>query len=80
MGDEICVGRKEIIAFFQELKMIDKNLNPERAWLYIVEWKRTKNLRALMYELPTNGKPMIIKGEIIEWIKRYNKRKKEART
>jgi hypothetical protein len=79
LGNDICVGRKEIIAFFQELKLINPSLAHERAWLYIVEWKRTKGLRKIIYELPTNGKPMIIKGEIIEWIKRYNKKEKKER-
>jgi hypothetical protein len=70
--DEICVGRKEIIDYFKSLRLINPYVNYQRAWFYIVRWKKTKNLKVLMYRLPNNDKPMIIKTEIVKWAKIYN--------
>jgi hypothetical protein len=67
MGDDICVGRKEIVEFFRELKMISAGVEHERAWKYIVEWKRKYHLSQLITHLP-NGKPRLVKSEVRAWI------------
>ena len=74
MGEEICVGRKEIIDYFKSLKLINPSVSYYRGWLYILRWKKTKNLKVLIYKMPNNDKPMIIKKEIVKWREIYNKR------
>lgn len=67
MGDEICVGRKEIVAFFQELKLISSTTSPKDGWLTVLRWRKKYGMSYLFHRHP-NGKPKIIKREIFLWL------------
>ncbi|MDD5527299.1 MAG: hypothetical protein PHE11_07865 [Candidatus Omnitrophica bacterium] len=72
MGDEICVGRKEIIAFFKELKLVGKDTSVKDAWVTIYRWKRKYGIFDLFHRRP-NGKPMVVKAEIRLWVEKTQK-------
>jgi hypothetical protein len=66
--NDVCVGRKEIVALFKEYKLISEKISDVQSWIYICKWKRTKkSFPKLFHRLP-NGKPMVLKSEILAWI------------
>jgi hypothetical protein len=69
MGDEICVGRKEIVAYFKEIKLLAPHAALKDAWVTIYRWKKKYGLSELIHRRP-NGKPMVIKAEIRLWLER----------
>ena len=67
MGDDICIGRKEIIAFFKKMKIISENLENEVAWIRVIQNRKKYKMQQLFHK-HYNGKPKIIKSEIIKWL------------
>ena len=69
MGDEICLGNKEIIAYFQQLRLIASTTSYKDALVTLYRWKKRYGLSKLMHRQP-NGKPYLIKDEIRLWLAR----------
>lgn len=67
--DELCVGRKEIVVFFQELRLISKTTCPADGWRTVQRWGEKYGLKRLFHRLP-NGKPVLFKAEIKLWLAR----------
>jgi hypothetical protein len=68
LNEEICVGRKEIITFFREVKLISPTLEHEKAWIEILRIRKRRKIEELFHRHP-NGKPKIKKVEVLTWIK-----------
>lgn len=75
MGDEICVGRKEIIEFFREIKLVSQNISTHAAWNRICELRRRYELQEYFHTHP-NGKPKIFKMEVLGWLEKHDKNSK----
>lgn len=68
LGNELCIGRKEIIAFFQECGIISKNIpTHEAAWIKILTLRK-KYCMGKLFHKHYNGKPKIIKEEFKDWL------------
>lgn len=67
--DGLCVGRKEIVAFFQELRLISKTTSPADGWRTVQRWGGKYGLKRLFHRQP-NGKPVLFKAEIRLWLAR----------
>lgn len=75
MGDEVAVGRKEIVDYFKQLRLIKADTAYKPAWRTVLRHRINYGTGSMFYHYP-NGMVYVIKREFEVWIAKQ--RQKEA--